>query len=208
MKKFKAYIFDLDGTILDSTPINIESFLYSCRVHLGKEVTLNEFRKLFGRPLLEQMQHYSKEKAQDMVETYRTYMDKIHDEKVKLFPGSIEVLKMLKENNIKCALVTSKARSFAQRALNLFDIDKYFDVKVFHEDCTNHKPHPEPYLLAIDKMGFPSYEILSIGDSPYDVIASREAGLKTAVVDWSDFSKEDIEKVKPDYIIHDLKEIL
>ncbi len=208
LNNFKAYIFDLDGTILDSNSLNLESFLYTCRKHLDKDIPQEEIIKLFGRPLFEQMEYFSTKKAKDMVNTYRTYTKKVHDQKVNLFPQSKSILKKLNKKNYKCVLVTSKTKYFAQRALNLFEIDQYFKIKIFYEDSIHHKPSPEPYLLALNKINLPINSILSIGDSPYDIIASKRAGLKTAIVGWSQFSKKQIQQAEPDYIINTFNEII
>ncbi len=202
---YKGVIFDLDGTILNSTQLNIEAFHHACEVHLGKRVCENELLKMYGIPLIEQMKYFSPENANNMVQTYREFSHKYHDEKLTLFPEVVTLLKKIKQNKITIGLVTSKTRETAERNLDFFDIKKYFDHLIYFEDVSKHKPNPEPYNIMLNLMQLKPEQVISIGDSPFDILGSQRAGMKTALVNWTTFKREEFENCPPDYIVEDFE---
>lgn len=205
---YKGVIFDLDGTILNSTKLNIDSFHHACETHLGRRIDEKKLLKLYGKPLTEQMDHFCPEKAKDMIIAYREYSQKHHDQGNSLFPGVISLLEQLKINNIKIGLVTSKTINAGKRNLEFFDIKKFFDHLIYFEDVDKPKPNPEPYEKMIKLMGLETSEIISIGDSPYDIMGSKRAGLTTVLVGWTTFANEEFMNSQPDYIINDFETFL
>lgn len=205
---FKGIIFDLDGTILNSTQLNIDAFYHTCDIHLNKRIDEKELLKMYGRPLIEQMKYFSADKADDMICTYRDYSHKHHDDRVSLFPGVNDLLFKLYHSQAIVGLVTSKTRGFAERALNLFKIKDFFDHLIFCEDVTLHKPDPEGYEKMIKLMGLPPSAVLSVGDSPFDILGSKRAGLTTVLVGWTTFPLEEFSNCLPDYMINDFNSLL
>ncbi|HHY92922.1 MAG TPA: HAD hydrolase-like protein, partial [Firmicutes bacterium] len=146
MAAFRCVLFDLDGTLIDTNRLIIESFQYTLRKHLGCEAPETEIVSTFGRPLLEGLAHFSREKAPEMLKTYRAYNEARHDATTTLVPGVRETLTALKEAGLALAVVTSKRRGLALRGLQLFGLDAYMDAIVTPEDTTRHKPEPDPVL--------------------------------------------------------------
>ncbi|WP_028308524.1 HAD family hydrolase [Desulfitibacter alkalitolerans] len=202
---YKGVIFDLDGTILNSTQLNVDSFQYACEIHLGKRIDEKKLLKMYGKPLLEQMNYFCPEKAEDLIAAYREFSQKYHDEVIALFPGVEELLEQLKTNGLIIALVTSKSKAAGKQNLEFFNIEHYFEHLIFLEDVEKHKPHPDPYEKMIKLMGLKPSEIISIGDSPFDIMGSKRAGLTTVLVGWTTFKTEDFINCQPDYIVNDFK---
>ena len=205
---YKGVIFDLDGTILNSTKLNIDSFHHACEIHLGRRLDEKELLKLYGKPLIEQMNHFCPEKANDMLIAYREFSQKHHDKGNALFPDVVGLLEQLKNNGFKIGLVTSKTTTSVKRNLEFFNIKKFFDFLIYFEDVDKHKPNPDPYEKMINMMGLDTSEIISIGDSPYDILGSKRAGLTTVLVGWTTFSNESFINCQPDYIINDFETFL
>lgn len=205
---YRGVIFDLDGTILNSTKLNIDSFHHACEVHLGRRIDEKELLKMYGKPLTEQMNHFCPEKANDMILAYRDYSHKYHDQGNSLFPGVVALLEQIKNNNTKIGLVTSKTTTAGERNLEFFGIKRFFDHLIYFEDVDKHKPNPDPYQKMIKLMGLDPSEIVSIGDSPFDILGSKRAGLTTVLVGWTTFSNEEFINSQPDYVVNDFETLL
>jgi len=206
--RYNCLLFDLDGTILNSNKLIIESFKYTLKKHLNMDVGDSEIVKYFGEPLMNTLERFSKKDAKDMFDTYIKYNESIHDDMIEVFGGIDTLLRELKEIGCKTAVVTSKRKVLAKRGLELFDLLKYFDDVVALEDTEKHKPEPEPILEALRRLNCEKHEALMIGDSEFDIKCAYNAGVDSAFVSWSQaIDYEDI-SIKPDYIIKDISEIL
>lgn len=208
MSKYKAVLFDLDGTLLDTTDLILASFQFTAEKHLGRRVNREEILPTFGRPLIEGLEKLAPGKGQEMIVTYRQHNAKYHDEMVKIFPGVKEVLKQLKEKQIKLGIVTSKAKVTALRGLRLFNLETYFDTIIAFEDTTIHKPNPEPVLLAMQKLNVSSKHCLMVGDSPHDLVSAQRAGIHTAAVKWTNLPWQSLLDVGPTYILESMQDLL
>ncbi len=205
--KFKYILFDLDGTLIDTNNLIIESFKYTYKKHLNLEVEEPEILQYFGEPLITTLSRYDKENAQALYKTYIDYNESIHDSRVSLFTNIRECLEALQETGCVLAIVTSKRSSIAYQGLRLFDLLKYFTVIITVDDTTHHKPHPEPILKALEKLGATPEEALMVGDSVFDIQCAHNAGAKGALVSWG-LALEHQQAEKPDYIIYDAMEIV
>lgn len=183
--KYKYILFDLDGTLIDTNRLIIDTFKYTYKQQLGIDVSEKEILLHFGEPLLTTLERYSKDKAKEMFEVYIKYNESVHDELVKLCSGVIECLEQLKQMGYKMAVVTSKRKVAAIRGLKLFDIEKYFEFMVAVEDTTKHKPEPEPILEALKKFNAHPKEAIMIGDSIFDIESARNAKVDSVLVKWS-----------------------
>lgn len=209
MKSTNCVLFDLDGTLLDTYDLVTKSFQHTIRQHFGKEIKAEEILPYFGEPLWVTMERFSKEEAGNLIKTYREFNLAHHDDLAVLFPGTRETLEAIKAKGIPIGIVTSKVKLTALRGLELFNLKPLIDVCIALEDCTSHKPHPEPILNALEALDIASRDnVLMVGDSPFDIQCAHNAGVKSAAVGWSIIPEEVILAEKPDYIIHNLQEVL
>lgn len=208
MSNIQAILFDLDGTLLDSTDLIIASFKHVVKKHLNKEISKEELIPSFGRPLIEAMEEIAPGQGDLLVSLYREYTQKHHDEMVKIFPEVVKTLEKLHDLNIKLGIVTSKVRKTALRGLELFNLDQLFDVFIGFEDTNIHKPKPEPILLALKKLGVKAENTLMVGDSPHDLVSAKAAGTKSVAVSWSSFPLERLAAEQPDFIINSMSQLI
>jgi pyrophosphatase PpaX len=206
--RYKGVLFDLDGTLLDTSNLIIKSFQHTIKVHYDKEVDVAVVRAYFGKPLKDAMEYLGPEKVDDLISTYREYNLLHHDELAQIFSGVVEVIQKLYDNGVKMAIVTSKTRATALRGLKLFDLDKYFAAIIGCEDCERHKPHPEPVSRAIEDLQLAASECLMVGDSPFDIVSANQAGVATAAVRWTEVPWEDVLASNPDYLLDDMYQLL
>ncbi|MDF2636223.1 MAG: HAD-superfamily hydrolase, subfamily variant 1 [Pelosinus sp.] len=205
---YKAVLFDLDGTVLDTSDLIVSSFIHTFQKHYKRELALSEIHAFFGKTLRAAMEYLGPDKVEELIQTYREYSLTHHDQMITIFSGVIETIQALYEAGIMMAIVTSKTKKTTLRGLKLFDLDKYFSVIIGADQCQNHKPHPEPIQNALLQLQIRPEECLMVGDSPFDLISARQAGVKTVAVRWTRVSWETIVAEKPDYILEDMYGLL
>lgn len=207
--KYTHILFDLDGTLVDTNELILQSFEYTLGQFFPGRYTRHDVLPYMGEPLVKQFSRWAEaEQVPQMVDVYRKHNVEHHDRLVAIFPHVKEVLTELKDSGIKMAVVTNKMRLTADMGLRLFDLDPLIDVLVTIENTTKHKPDPEPLLFAMDKLGAESRKTLMVGDSPYDIMAGKAVGTATCGVAWSLRGREGLLLHKPDYLIDDMNELL
>lgn len=204
----KGILFDLDGTLINTNMLIINSFKYVFKENLDLIVEDNEIVQYFGEPLTYTMAKYTKDRVEELVQKYVEYSLSIHDEYTESFKGVEEGLIILREKGYKLAIVTSKRRTTALRGLRLFDLEKYFEVIVSPEDTEKHKPEGEPVLKACELLNLKPEEVVMVGDSHNDILCGKNAGAKTCLVKYTALPLEKLLEHKPDYVIDSVEEIL
>ena len=197
---WQAVLLDLDQTIIDSRASIIESFRHAFRTKLGREISLAEIDRVYGRPLERQMAELaSPEQADELIRAFRDHLTTL-DHLIGLFPDWTEVLTELRRRGYRLAIVTSKAKSAAERHLKLHDLRKLVDAVVTADDTTRHKPDPTPFYLAARSLGVEAASCLVVGDSPWDIMAGNRAGMETALAKWGMFDPTAFERedARPD----------
>ena len=196
-----TYLFDLDGTLIDSIELIIRSYQHTMRTHRGLETTPDVWMKGLGIPLRVQFTEWSTDPAEidAMVATYREYNLSHHDEMVRPYDGVVEAVRGLRARGVVLGLVTSKFRSGAFRGLKKVGLEEAFHVVVGADEVTHPKPHPEPVQIALSRLSRTPEEAVFIGDSRHDMECGRAAGVKTAAVLWGPFGRSDLEDLSPDY---------
>jgi len=204
----KAILFDLDGTIIDTNELILTSFNYVLNNYLGLNIRKEEIVESFGIPLKDVMDHYAKERAEELVDEYIRYSLESHDKYIKSYDHVEEGLLKLKNKGFKLAIVTSKRRGTALRGLNCFDLEKYFDVIITPEDSKKHKPDGEPVLKACEVLKVKPEETIMVGDSHNDILCGKNAGSKTCLVNYTALNVEKIKTHNPDFIIDKIEDLI
>lgn len=201
MARYPTFLFDLDGTLLDSVRLILESYHHTHRIHGLPPRTDREWLAGLGTPLRVQFQgSVGPDLPMDrLVETYRDFNLANHDTMASPYPDVIPVLRKLREGGIRFGLVTSKNRPGALRGLELMGIAAEFEVVVGADDVVNPKPHAEPVLKALELMKVAREDAVYIGDSTHDMKSGRAAGVHTAAVLWGPFTRADLEGTAPDH---------
>ena len=198
-----TFLFDLDGTLIDSIDLILRSYRHTMQLHRANQPLPSDdlWLKGLGTPLSVQFRQMTENEAEidAMVATYRAYNLSHHDALAKPYEGiAAEVLK-LKARGKRLGLVTSKLKDGALRGIKVCGLDQAFDVVLGCDNVTNPKPHPEPVLKALDLLGAAPEQTVFIGDSRHDLECGRAAGVKTAAVLWGPFDRAHLADLSPDY---------
>lgn len=202
----RAVLFDLDGTLVDTTDLILASCAHTFQHHLGATPSREAIVTTFGRSLLEVLLEVAvtaglanpPAAAAEMLATYRAHNDAVHDDLIRPFEGVEEMLAGLREAGLCLGVVTSKREGAARRGMARYGFERFFDVTIFHDDTALHKPHPEPLLVAAARAGVAPGEAIYVGDSIHDVAAGRAAGMPTIAALWGPFPRADLEAAGPD----------
>jgi len=196
-----TFLFDLDGTLIDSIELILRSYRHTMRLHRGHEPSDDVWMRGLGTPLWVQFRHFTEDPAEieAMVATYRAYNLANHDDLVRPYAGVVEAVLALRDRGKTLGLVTSKTRSGALRGLRVAGLEDAFQVIVGADEVTHPKPHPEPVFTALERLDAPAAGAVFVGDSRHDVECGRAAGVKTAAVLWGPFDRSHLEDLEPDY---------
>jgi len=205
---FRGVFFDLDGTLLDTTPLIIKSFQHTFQTHFQRAVSLEDIQPYMGKPLRAAMEIMAPGKEDSVIATYRTFNNIHHDQLAGIFEGVHDTVKALFDAGIALAIVTSKTATMARRGLRLFNMEQYFATVIGVDETSRHKPEPEPVLMALRETRLIASECIMVGDSAHDLLSGKGAGVKTAAVRWSQVPWDDVMAVNPDYILETMPDLL
>lgn len=196
-----TFLFDLDGTLIDSVELILASYRHTMVTHRGETPGDDVWLKGLGTPLWAQFREFTDDDAeiQAMIATYRAYNLAHHDAMVRAYPGIPDAVQGLATRGVRLGIVSSKLHSGVARGLTLVGLEMHFPVVVGADDLKEHKPHPAPVLRALDLLDADPGRTVFIGDSPHDMAAGRAAGVRTAAVLWGPFPRALLEAQAPDY---------
>lgn len=206
-QKIKAILFDFDGVLRDSRSAIWQAFEHTLNVHGVKPApSRNDLQ-----PYIHHHKHVHREFANhvsldDFLIAYDAKLVELWDT-MKAYDGASEAVKQLHGKGYKIALVTSARRS--KGLLADMGILEYFETIVGGNDTEEHKPHPEPVLLALARLGMDPDEAIMIGDMDADVLAAQAAGVRhtIAILDGLG-TKDTLEAAGAEYIIDSVKDVV
>jgi pyrophosphatase PpaX len=208
--RFPIVLFDLDGTLIDSGPIILESMQHAVRTVLGHEIPREKLSlTIGGQGIVAQMQAIDAERAEELLEAYKEHNDGLH-ETLEAFDDLLALLPQLRAEGRRLGIVTAKRHRTVALALDRFPpLRDDFETVVAHEDTEHHKPDPDPVLLAIERLGGTPEGAAYIGDSPFDIRAAKAAGAFAIGVAWGGIHPDErLLAEEPDAFVRTPRELL
>ena len=208
---FSGFIFDVEGTLVDSVPQNLKS-LQDTLERFGHRVpyqTLQLYSGLDGDQTLllavpEASEHERKEILKEQGKIYeRDYL-----ESVKAFDGVRDVLRALTLSGGRVALATDCQGLPFKRYMSLIGADDYIAATACGDDVEHGKPDPRLVGVALRKLSLPGSQTVMVGDTPYDAEAGIEAGAKSAGVLTGGFGKETLREAGCYAVASDVQSLL
>ena len=189
-----AILFDLDGTLIDSTEAILECFARSFTQFSYKVPPSKEIVRLIGHPLDFMFAHLGvKEDVQRFVAAYKECYRQVSAQKTKLLPGAKEAV-VAASAFAKLAVVTTKTGLYSKELLDHLGLLDFFEVVIGREDVINPKPHPEPVLKALHHIGVQPRRSWMIGDTCLDMDAAKRAGVGGVAVLCGYGTKEQLQR--------------
>lgn len=201
-------LFDLDGTLLDTNELIIQSFQHTYQRHLNKHVDKEDIIKTFGEILKITLDREFGDDSEEAIKTYRNFQIGKFEKLISIREGVKEGVMKLYNQGYKLAVVTSRLNKSAIMGLNHFGLMEYFDIVIGADDTDKHKPDPTPAFMALQEMGGKPEETIFVGDSPFDVLCGKNAGIKSVIVGWSALPMDIILKHEPDYVVDSMEELV
>ena len=187
-------LFDLDGTLIDSTKAILNGFKWTFDKFDKKYPGDDDVKKLIGLPLDIMFERLGINKNIDeFVTTYKNRYRVISKEKTLLLPNVKEAI--IKASKFaRLGIVTTKTALYSKELLEHFGVMDYFEVLIGREDVENPKPHPEPVLKAVHLMNANKNATWMIGDTCLDMVSAKEAGVKYIGVKFEYENEKNLKK--------------
>jgi len=177
-------LFDLDGTLIDSTEAILESFHHSLRTH-GAKIAVSDtmITSQIGHTLETMFAAVGidLEYIDAHIATYKLYYREISRQKTILLPYALDAVREAAKF-AHLGIVTTKTGLYSRELMEHFGMMEYFEVLIGREHVENPKPHPEPIFKALEQMGGTNSSVWMIGDTRLDVEASNRAGIECVAV--------------------------
>ncbi len=209
--KKPTIVFDLDGTLQDSTPAIISSFKATFRKYGNEDdFTLERQKEVLGPPIYDMFKKYFPNlDTNELCDYYREANKKELEKSLKPMDNALEVVKSLKEDGYKLAILTTRMRESTMQCLNIcgFNIED-FEVIICFEDVKNTKPDPEGLFKIVKKHKLNGDDLIMVGDSKADVLAGSSFGGYTVAYLSHEGKKDELIALKPNKTINNLNELL
>jgi HAD superfamily hydrolase (TIGR01509 family) len=205
--RFPVYIFDIDGTLLDSA-VDICGAIQQVLDTLPcRPVTFEYLKSFVGLHFIELFRDllpdYTPERVDQLILQYRVNYLGRHHANTRVFPGVAEGLRALGGRK---STATTKGTPTSRAVLEQFGLLAYFD-HVQGTDGFPPKPAPDVIFASLAGLGAAPADCLFVGDSSADMEAGRRAGVKTCAVRYGYGKEEEMARFEPDYWIDDLREL-
>lgn len=216
-RPYQAYLFDLDGTLVDTAPdINV-SLNFTLAKSGFQSVTEDHTRHWIGhgaRVLIQQAlvhQEFDGDvttQLEQMLEPFLDHYSEHHAELSKVYPTVVDTLRALQTRGARLAVVTNKITRLSTQIVDSLNLTAYFDLIVCGDTTPTPKPDPAPVHYCLDRFQVSPQNALFVGDSNTDVGAAHASG--TAIVCMRDGYNhgEDVSKLGVDGVIDLFEELL
>jgi pyrophosphatase PpaX len=205
--RYRAVIFDRDGTLFDSLDVILRSFNYAIQPFTAKRPANEEWFEAFGPAEKDVIAKFIPERhKQAAFERFFQYYRE-HFQEFSLYSGMRDLLVELKGNGSKLMLFTGGGNVSTWFCLEQSGILHLFDALVCGEDVHHPKPHPEGILKLMKEQEVMPEETIVVGDSSADVEAGKTAGASAAWLCWSENAQFSEMKYAPDFTCRTVQEL-
>src|SRR5512138_71450 len=209
-RRLPAILFDLDGTLIDSIELILNSARYAF-AKLERECPSDgEWLAGVGIPLFTMFARYARDEAEkaELIAAYREYQMEHHDRLIRCYDEVVDTVTELRTRGHELAIVTSKSEYLSLRALTQVGLARHIDTIVGCDASTRHKPDPEPVRIALHRLGCAPTDAIFVGDSIHDIRAGNAAGVRSAAALWGPFDRPDLEPGNPSTWLERISDLL
>lgn len=196
MKRFKAAIFDFDGTVADSGEGIINCVIYALKKFGVEETDREKLRYFIGPPLYDSfcdIYGVTREESDTLVGYYRERYRTLGCEEAELYPGVAELLKELRANGVKTGICSSKPQQFIEKISARLGVLDSFDVISGIKMDYRESGKDSLLRIALDGLGIADRsEAVMIGDRHFDIDAAKKVGVASIGAVWGFGSREEL----------------
>ncbi|MGG1555338.1 HAD family hydrolase [Paenibacillus ferrarius] len=206
----KAFIFDMDGVIIDSEPLHFEVDQWVME-QVGVQITHSELEEYVGmtNPAMWSRliaKHSLGASVEDMIKLQmETKLAKLRASDGQPIEGIPELLAFLKTNQIAIGLASSSPRGFIEAVLDKFSLTPYFSVILSGEEVPQGKPAPDIYLQTAEKLGVDAADCMVLEDSRNGVVAAKTAGM--SCIGYRNPNSGDQDLMRADFMVDRISDI-
>ena len=176
----KAVLFDIDGVLIDSLEANLKFFQDILGGAGYPRPTREEYAKVFHLPLIDTLRHFSKPELEEELERIHEQVTTVpYASGLLTQPEDTQKTLEILSKTYALGVVSSRTRRGIDMYFAFSKTGTLFPVSIAYEDAVNHKPHPEPLLLAAKRLKVRPDECVYIGDTHTDMEAGKAAGMRT-----------------------------
>jgi pyrophosphatase PpaX len=205
--KYKTGLFDMDGTLIDSSEAIVNSIKEAARIIGLKIPREDEIKEIIHLPShLSFKILYPDKEPEDFDAVFLRLMRGRFNYLIRELPKGKLTLELLRERGITIGIVTTKDKRSAEETIENFRFP--YDVLLTAEDTKKTRPDPEPLLKAIELLNSTASQSFYCGDTPHDIVQGRRAGVTTIGLTTGLYSQEELGEEEPDFIFDALEKIL
>ncbi|WP_207515274.1 HAD family hydrolase [Longitalea luteola] len=205
MSKFKAFIFDLDGTIANTLPLCIQAFRKAISPLAQRTITDEEIVATFGPSEEGTISALVPDQYDQALSSYLVHYEQLHHQCSRPFEGMAESLEELRNNNVRLAMVTGKGPRSTEISLRQFGLGACFEYVKTGSAAGPIKHQCIDTLLSY-WTDIKKEQVIYVGDAPSDIVACRLVGIPIAAAAWAPTARpEALLPLAPDFIFYDVK---
>ena len=198
MKKYKAIIYDIDGTLLNTVDQNMYPLIRIIKEELNEDWTYEQVVPFTAQPGMKTIADLGIADVEGVYARWVRYVNE-YGPGAPAYDGIDELLAFAREQGLKQGIASSKRRKQYGIDMGRHGYDRLMDAAVLCEDTELHKPDPAPLLECLRRLGVEAGDALYMGDARSDMVAARAAGMDFAYASWGSFFP--MERSEPDYYL-------
>ena len=198
MKKYKAIIYDIDGTLLNTVDQNMYPLIRIIKEELNEDWTYEQVVPFTAQPGMKTIADLGIADVEGVYARWVRYVNE-YGPGAQPYDGIDELLAFAREQGLKQGIASSKRRKQYGIDMGRHGYDRLMDAAVLCEDTELHKPDPAPLLECLRRLGVEAGDALYMGDARSDMVAARAAGMDFAYASWGSFFP--MERSEPDYYL-------
>ena len=205
MKQYRAVIYDIDGTVLNTINMNMYPLIKIIKEETGEDWTFEQVLKFLPYPGMKVMEELQIEDKETVYKRWVRYVNE-YEEGAVLYDGFDKVFNAFREKGIIQAAVSAKTKEQYQIDMVRKGLDQYMKVAILADDTKKHKPDPEPLLECLERLGIGREEAIYIGDTFSDYQAAQNARMDFGYAAWGSVSGGGIDR--PEFIFDKPEDLL
>lgn len=209
---YSLYLFDLDGTLVDSLPDLRDSINYvATKLDESQRFELDQVATFVGSGVSHMLRSAFPHRA-DHLRDLRAIFDEYYEDNCARhtapYDGILETMDQLRQRDRDLGVVTNKPERFSRQILRQLHMDDFFCLTIGGDTYRERKPHPQPIVEALRTANRAASEAIMIGDSLNDLLSAERTGIDCAYVHWGYGKPDDLQRSQPRYQLREPNEIL